>query len=142
MGRPPFETNDTKTTYRKILKANYAFPSNVVVSETAKDLIKRILVLEPQKRPTLDEILEHPFIRNNYTKSLSLPSRDLNISSKKLSTWQSSLSPANMACRIVFFLNHWLIFILVLQTPQANERLGSQEKDIDGSLWNIIVLID
>jgi len=93
------------------LKANYTFPSNVVVSETAKDLIKKILVLDPLKRPTLDEILEDPFIKNNYSKSLTLPSRDLSISSKKgLSTWQSNLSPANMACKnsflyVVFYID-------------------------------------
>ena len=65
IGRPPFETNDTKATYRRILKANYAFPSNVPISEEAKELIKKILVLDPAKRLTIDEILEDPFIKIN-----------------------------------------------------------------------------
>jgi len=69
IGRPPFETNDPKSTYRRILKNNYAFPSSVAVSEDAKDLIKKILVTDPSQRPTLDEILQHPFIKNHSSSS-------------------------------------------------------------------------
>lgn len=71
IGKPPFETSDTKTTYNRILKNNYSFPTNTPISEEAKDLIKKILVLEPTKRLTLDEILQHPFIKNNSSKNLT-----------------------------------------------------------------------
>ncbi len=69
IGRPPFETNDPKSTYRRILKNNYAFPSSVAVSEDAKDLIKKILVTDPSQRPTLDDILQHPFVKNHMSTS-------------------------------------------------------------------------
>jgi len=65
IGRPPFETNDTKATYRRILKVNYTFPSTVPISDEAKELIKKILILDPAKRLTIDEILEDPFIKIN-----------------------------------------------------------------------------
>lgn len=39
----------------------YAFPDTVQVSQEAKDLISKILVLDPGRRPTVDEILDHPF---------------------------------------------------------------------------------
>jgi serine/threonine protein kinase len=33
------------------------------VPEDAKDFINKILVLDPKKRPTLDELLDHPFMQ-------------------------------------------------------------------------------
>ena len=71
IGKPPFETNDSKATYRRILKNSYSFPANVPISDEAKDLIKKILVLDPAMRPTLNEILQHPFIKNLANKASS-----------------------------------------------------------------------
>ena len=59
IGKPPFETNNVKETYKRIKMGNYSFPENAVISEPAKDLIQSILVLDPHKRPKLDEILKH-----------------------------------------------------------------------------------
>lgn len=39
IGKPPFETNDVKTTYKRIRMNNYTFPENVAITDTAKDLI-------------------------------------------------------------------------------------------------------
>jgi len=61
IGKPPFETNDVKTTYRKIRMNSYTFPENVPISIESKGLITRILHLNPSLRPTLDEILNHEF---------------------------------------------------------------------------------
>jgi len=54
LGRPPFETPDVKQTYKKIRENNYSFPENIAISEAAKDLISKILVSDPLKRPTID----------------------------------------------------------------------------------------
>jgi len=64
IGKPPFETTDIKLTYKKIKACEYSFPDNASISENAKDLISKILVIEPEKRLTLDEILLHPFINH------------------------------------------------------------------------------
>ena len=61
IGKPPFETNNVKETYKRIKMGNYSFPENAVISEPAKDLIQSILVLDPHKRPKLDEIVKHDF---------------------------------------------------------------------------------
>ena len=61
IGKPPFETNNVKETYKRIKIGNYSFPENAIISEPAKDLIQSILVLDPHKRPKLDEILNHDF---------------------------------------------------------------------------------
>jgi len=71
IGKPPFETSDTKTTYKRILRVSYSFPSSVPISDEAKDLISKILVLDPSKRLTLDEIMQHPFMRNHPNKAIS-----------------------------------------------------------------------
>lgn len=62
IGKPPFETPEVKLTYEKIRKGLYSFPEHVKVSANAKDLITKIFNLEPAKRPTLDQIIEHPFL--------------------------------------------------------------------------------
>lgn len=61
IGKPPFETADVKTTYRKIKMNAYSFPENISLSEAAKGLITKILVLDPSKRPSWQDILAHEF---------------------------------------------------------------------------------
>merc|ERR1719163_601350 len=56
-GRPPFETSDLKTTYRRIRHSQYSFPESVPISAPAKELITSILRTDPRSRPTLDQIL-------------------------------------------------------------------------------------
>ena len=64
VGKPPFETSDVKTTYRRIRMNAYSFPEHVVVSDTAKSLITRILHSDPARRPSLDDILGHDFFQS------------------------------------------------------------------------------
>ena len=59
IGKLPFETNNVKETYKRIKMGNYSFPENEVISEPAK--VGSLLVLDPQKRLKLDEILNHDF---------------------------------------------------------------------------------
>lgn len=73
IGKPPFETNDVKTTYRRIKMNAYSFPEHVIISVQAKDLITKILNNDPAKRPTLDEILSHEFLNNGGTIPKLLP---------------------------------------------------------------------
>ena len=61
-GYLPFDDKDNDKLFRKILKCKIEFPKKIVLSENAKDLIRKILKPEPSKRITLDEILEHPFL--------------------------------------------------------------------------------
>jgi polo-like kinase 1 len=73
VGKPPFETPDVKTTYKKIRMNSYSFPDHVPLSDSAKELITRILNLDPARRPTLDEIIQHPFFNNGGTIPKLLP---------------------------------------------------------------------
>jgi len=73
VGKPPFETADVKLTYKKIKACSYAFPDHVPVSENAKNLVTKMLCLDPSKRPSLDDILDHAFLRHGYNIPKFLP---------------------------------------------------------------------
>ncbi|OWZ20585.1 AUR protein kinase [Phytophthora megakarya] len=59
-GAPPFETENTKETYRRIAHVDLKFPS--YVSSEARDLLMKILRHDPQQRILLERVLEHPWI--------------------------------------------------------------------------------
>lgn len=65
VGKPPFESPTYDETYRKISKGMYMFPE--YISEAAQDLIRNLLVVNPNRRLELDLILNHPWIVS-YTK--------------------------------------------------------------------------
>jgi polo-like kinase 1 len=73
IGKPPFETSDVKTTYRRIKMNAYSFPDHIRISSVARDLITKILNLDPKKRPTLDQILEHSFLHMGVSVPKLLP---------------------------------------------------------------------
>lgn len=72
VGKPPFETEHVKDTYKRIRANEYTFPETVNMSEAAQSLIKAILQSEPHLRPSLDAILSHPFLQDEPIPS-SLP---------------------------------------------------------------------
>eukprot|EP00937_MAST-01D_sp_MAST-1D-sp2_P002932 g2932.t1 len=56
IGRPPYETTDVKATYRRIRKNQYVFPAEKPMSGEAKALVRRILKLQPDQRPSLESM--------------------------------------------------------------------------------------
>lgn len=52
-GKPPFEDNTVEQTYENIKNNRYVFPALIPCSLSAKDLINRILVMDPAKRLSL-----------------------------------------------------------------------------------------
>uniref|UniRef100_M4BT72 Serine/threonine-protein kinase PLK n=1 Tax=Hyaloperonospora arabidopsidis (strain Emoy2) TaxID=559515 RepID=M4BT72_HYAAE len=72
VGRPPFETNDVKTTYKLIRANQYDFPETAHVSRLAQSLVRRILRNDPGARLSLDQILKHPFLADEFVPA-SLP---------------------------------------------------------------------
>mmetsp|Transcript_22543 Transcript_22543/g.52483 ORF Transcript_22543/g.52483 Transcript_22543/m.52483 type:complete len:916 (-) Transcript_22543:164-2911(-) len=63
VGRPPFETSDVKTTYRRIRYNQYSFPDHVRLSDQSKQLVSCILRTDPRDRPSLDAILAAPWFQ-------------------------------------------------------------------------------
>ena len=62
-GYPPFHDDNHAILYRKIKAADYAFDPQYwdQVSDDAKDLIKKMLVVDPDKRLTASQALRHPW---------------------------------------------------------------------------------
>lgn len=58
-GYLPFEDKDNEVLFKKILKCKLDFPSHL--SSLSRDMIKKILVTDPDKRITIPEIKRHPF---------------------------------------------------------------------------------
>ncbi|XP_077491330.1 aurora kinase A-like [Amblyomma americanum] len=63
VGCPPFETESVAKTRALIKKANITFPRHVCAA--ARGLIRKLLQLEADKRMSLDEVLEHPWVSAN-----------------------------------------------------------------------------
>jgi len=76
-GKPPFETREVKTTYSKIKAADYYFPDNCKISKAAKNLIKKILVIDPKSRPSLKDILLDDFFNQGIAIPKLLPTSTL-----------------------------------------------------------------
>lgn len=68
-GRPPYESKDVDSTYKRILHNSYSFPDHTDVSDAAKLLIQSILQLKPENRLTISQIESHNFFtsRDVYT---------------------------------------------------------------------------
>lgn len=58
-GRPPFKGASEYQTFQKIMRGNFDFPSGL--TEEAIDLITKLLKLNPDERPSADQIRAHAF---------------------------------------------------------------------------------
>lgn len=76
VGKPPFETDDLKNTYRKIKRNEYTIPSDV--SPALASFINKMLRSDPTKRPTMKQILHDPYLNDNYIPSC-LPTSCLSV---------------------------------------------------------------
>ncbi|CDW51748.1 serine:threonine protein kinase 6 [Trichuris trichiura] len=66
-GKPPFYCPDQRETCTRILKCTFKIPNEM--SDEAKDLISQLLRLNPDDRPSLEEIANHMFILRHVPKS-------------------------------------------------------------------------
>ncbi|KAF8458510.1 kinase-like domain-containing protein [Kalaharituber pfeilii] len=58
-GRPPFKASNEYQTFQKIVHLEYEFPKGF--PPVARDLVERLLVLDPHKRLTIEHIKNHQF---------------------------------------------------------------------------------
>ncbi len=70
-GFPPFYDDDNVVLFDKIKKGEYDFPSPSWdnISQEAKDIIKGLLVVDPMKRTTPEELLKNPWVLGNVEAS-------------------------------------------------------------------------
>jgi len=70
-GTPPFESEQQRDTFLKIKNEAPVFPGSV--SAEARDLIKKLLHKDPQKRLSLSDLQKHPFIVHRYHRLRQQP---------------------------------------------------------------------
>eukprot|EP00002_Diphylleia_rotans_P025149 TRINITY_DN4978_c0_g3_i1.p1 TRINITY_DN4978_c0_g3~~TRINITY_DN4978_c0_g3_i1.p1 ORF type:complete len:623 (-),score=138.79 TRINITY_DN4978_c0_g3_i1:916-2784(-) len=64
-GYLPFDNSNVSRLYQQVLKGDYHIPE--FVSQDAKNLISRLLVLNPEKRATMDEVRLHAWVNQGYS---------------------------------------------------------------------------
>lgn len=124
VGKPPFETNDVKMTYKRIKMNAYTFPDHIPMSEEARELISRILVTDPLERPTIDEIMTHPFFTKNPIPKL-LPTSTLAVppSSSYMRQFEKSNNPRPATRGVDDGL--------MLKPPRSSSQAASEEEKKD-----------
>ncbi|QEU62559.1 Hsl1 [Kluyveromyces lactis] len=76
-GHLPFNDDNVKKLLLKVQSGKYQMPQWLSVE--AKDLISRILVVDPNRRITIDQILQHELLTKYDQKSRSKSNSDLNL---------------------------------------------------------------
>ncbi|CAH2244224.1 serine/threonine-protein kinase Aurora-2 [Pararge aegeria] len=71
VGLPPFDAKDANQTYRKIKYVIVKYPD--YVSAQARDLMGKLLVIEPENRLPLVHVLQHPWIKQNAPEGVPPP---------------------------------------------------------------------
>lgn len=66
-GYPPFEGDNNKEIFRNVLKQALTFdPADwTTISDSAKDLVKKMLEKDPAQRISAQQCLEHPWFTSN-----------------------------------------------------------------------------
>ena len=65
-GSFPFDDESEQALYSKIVKGKFYFPINIFLSDEAKNLIKKILVVNPMYRANIADIKNDPWFMKNY----------------------------------------------------------------------------
>lgn len=60
-GKPPFKATNEYLTFQKVMKIQYAFTAGFPL--IIRDLVKQILVKDPDQRPNIQQIKEHHFFK-------------------------------------------------------------------------------
>ncbi|KAG5518060.1 hypothetical protein PMAC_003246 [Pneumocystis sp. 'macacae'] len=85
-GFPPFYDQDIQVLSRKVSQGEYSFlsPWWDEISKSSQDLISNLLKVDPEKRYTIDQFLNHPWILESNKKTE--PTHDMSYVSSTLAT--------------------------------------------------------
>merc|ERR1719398_388955 len=63
-GFPPFYADNDAQLFERIKRGQYQFlkPYWDPISDQAKDVVRKMLIVDPRKRATIDELLQHPWL--------------------------------------------------------------------------------
>ncbi|KAI4366695.1 hypothetical protein MLD38_022541 [Melastoma candidum] len=81
-GTLPFDDENIPNLFKKIKGGMYTLPSHL--SAGSKDLIPRMLIVNPMKRITIPEIRQHPWFQAHLPRYLAVPPPDTMQQAKKI----------------------------------------------------------
>jgi 5'-AMP-activated protein kinase catalytic alpha subunit len=81
-GSLPFDDENIPNLFKKIKGGIYTLPSHL--SPGARDLIPRMLLVDPMKRVTIPEIRQHAWFSNHLPRYLAVPPPDTNQQAKRI----------------------------------------------------------
>jgi serine/threonine protein kinase len=95
-GYTPFGADDKQQTFLNISKCDLSFECDLFdgVSKTATEFIRSALVTDPRKRPSVRDLLEHPWISYKASLLPSLPAK----TAEAAPTTKSSCATRSLAC--------------------------------------------
>lgn len=98
-GYPPFSEESNEMLYEKIKRGEYEFPEEdwKYISPEAKDLVKKLLVVNSTQRYKANEIMSHPWVKGESGK-------DFLISSNKIKSY-ATIRKMKRAKNAVDFVN-------------------------------------
>lgn len=86
-GYPPFPTNELRRLCRHVIAGKFTFHPKywAAISFEAKDLIQNLIVVDPQQRFTIDQTLQHSWLRSAEAQDVAkLAETDLTDNLKRL----------------------------------------------------------
>jgi serine/threonine protein kinase len=91
-GRPPFNSKSNREVLERTARGQYSMVGAEwdEISEEAKDLVRKMLMVNPDDRYSCEQILQHPWI-----KQLDEEVDDSSLSSQSSSTLSTTLSPTH-----------------------------------------------
>ena len=76
VGKLPFQSDNVSKMYSNIGTGRYEWPQNV--DSLVKDLVSKMLRVDSSKRASIDDIIDHPWIRNVRSILIALISFSIN----------------------------------------------------------------
>ncbi|GAB5588554.1 Cell cycle serine/threonine-protein kinase cdc5/MSD2 [Umbelopsis nana] len=135
IGTPPFHETSHDAIYQKIrnnhIMPSYTFPDDIRISDNAKDVITALLVNDPEKRPTIKQLLSFSFFTQDFLPAaipvcaLERPPTELDYSSNATAS-KSAASPDNAAAALQRATQREDVYDRKPQLPLENLELLSE----------------
>lgn len=131
-GYPPFSDDDQNALFKMIRSGKYSMdPAEWgVISDSAKDLVRRILVVDPDKRLSAQEILHHPWMKMD---AAAIPDVDLSSSVAQLRRYQARrrLKKAINAVRVTVRTR----MLFAARAAKAAKERGADETEVENAFF-------
>merc|ERR1712173_288239 len=89
-GQRPFEASGSRSVFMVVQKGIYQWPDDIEPTPEVIDLVGRMLTVDPEKRITAQEAIEHPWITGKADADAAEPAEG--VSKKRQRSPPSSLS--------------------------------------------------